>query len=92
MLRNKWSLRLHSINPELFVREEIEFELRARGKETRVRELTSQFDPTDVFNADETGLNFKMLPSKSLAARTEVAAPGYKRSKERVTISACSNF
>ena len=44
-----------------------------------------------VFNCDETGLNFKMLPSKSLAARTETAAPGYKCSKERVTILACSN-
>lgn len=29
-----------------------------------------------LFNCDETGLNFKMLPSKSLAARTEKAAPG----------------
>lgn len=44
-----------------------------------------------IFNCDETGLNFKMLPGKSLAARTEKAAPGYKRSKERVTILACSN-
>lgn len=44
-----------------------------------------------IFNCDETGLNFKMLPSKSLAARTEAAAPGFKRSKERITILACSN-
>lgn len=41
-----------------------------------------------IFNCDESGLNYKMLPSKSLAARTEVAAPGYKRSKERLTILA----
>lgn len=44
-----------------------------------------------IFNCDETGLNFKMLPTKSLASKTEAAAPGYKRSKERVTILACSN-
>lgn len=44
-----------------------------------------------IFNCDETGLNYKLLPSKSLAAKSESAAPGYKRSKERVTILACSN-
>lgn len=32
-----------------------------------------------------------MLPSKTLAARAEAAAPGYKGSKERVTILAWSN-
>lgn len=35
-----------------------------------------------LFNCDETGLNFCMLPSKSLAAKIEPWAPGYK-SKER---------
>lgn len=44
-----------------------------------------------IYNADETGLNFRMLPTKSLALRDEKAAPGFKRSKERVTILACSN-
>lgn len=44
-----------------------------------------------IYNADETGLNFRMLPVKSLALRNEKTAPGYKRSKERVTILACSN-
>ncbi|KAK9710493.1 hypothetical protein QE152_g25985 [Popillia japonica] len=36
-----------------------------------------------IFNCDETGLNYKMLPSKSLAASTEATAPGYTCSKER---------
>ena len=44
-----------------------------------------------IYNCDETGLNFRMLPSKSLALSNEKAALGYKRSKERVTILACSN-
>lgn len=44
-----------------------------------------------IFNCDETGLNYKLLPSKTLASKAEAAAPGYKRSKERVTILACSN-
>jgi hypothetical protein len=44
-----------------------------------------------MYNCDETGLNYKMLPTKTLAAREEKSAPGYKRSKERLTVMACSN-
>lgn len=44
-----------------------------------------------IYNCDETGLNYRMLPAKSLALKTEKSAPGYKKSKERVTILACSN-
>uniref|UniRef100_K7G5U3 DDE-1 domain-containing protein n=1 Tax=Pelodiscus sinensis TaxID=13735 RepID=K7G5U3_PELSI len=40
-----------------------------------------------IYNCDERGLNYKMLPSKTLAFRAEASAPG----KERVTILACSN-
>lgn len=44
-----------------------------------------------LYNADETGLFYRMLPDRTLAMREEKAAPGYKRSKERVTLMACSN-
>lgn len=44
-----------------------------------------------IYNCDETGLNFRLLPDKSLASKDEKSAPGYKRSKERVTVLACSN-
>jgi hypothetical protein len=44
-----------------------------------------------LYNCDETGLNYKMLPAKTLASKKEAAAPGYKKSKEGVTILACSN-
>ena len=44
-----------------------------------------------IFNADESGLYFKLLPQKSLAAHFEKTADGRKTQKERVTISACSN-
>uniref|UniRef100_K7F690 HTH CENPB-type domain-containing protein n=1 Tax=Pelodiscus sinensis TaxID=13735 RepID=K7F690_PELSI len=40
-----------------------------------------------IFNCEETDLNYKMLPSKTLASRAEASAP----SKERMTILACSN-
>ena len=44
-----------------------------------------------IFNADETGLNFKMLPKKSLASMQENTAPGHKMNKERITVLACAN-
>ncbi|XP_018577088.1 jerky protein homolog-like [Anoplophora glabripennis] len=51
------------------------------------------YSPDQIYNCDETGLNYKLLPAKTLASRQETSAPGYKRSKERVTILAmqCSN-
>ncbi|XP_046663125.1 jerky protein homolog-like [Homalodisca vitripennis] len=44
-----------------------------------------------VYNADETGLNWKALPRKSLASKREKAAPGFKVSKERITIMVAAN-
>ena len=45
----------------------------------------------NVYNADETGLYIKSLPQRTLALVEEKQAPGYKESKERVTIMNCSN-
>ena len=44
-----------------------------------------------IFNCDETGLNFRLLPDKILASSFEKSADGRKKSKERVTINACAN-
>lgn len=44
-----------------------------------------------IYNCDETGLNYKMMPAKTLASQQEAMAPGHKKNKERVTILACSN-
>ena len=46
---------------------------------------------SQVYNCDETGLYWKALPSKTLASRKEDKAPGYKVSKDRLTILACAN-
>ena len=45
----------------------------------------------DVYNADETEINWRALPKKSLAARKEATAPGFKTSKERITGMVCAN-
>uniref|UniRef100_K7GGY3 HTH CENPB-type domain-containing protein n=1 Tax=Pelodiscus sinensis TaxID=13735 RepID=K7GGY3_PELSI len=44
-----------------------------------------------IYNCNETGLNYKMLPSKTLVSRAEASPPGYKQNKKRVMILACSN-
>ncbi|XP_008183146.1 jerky protein homolog-like [Acyrthosiphon pisum] len=49
------------------------------------------YSQDSVYNADESGLNWKALPRKSLASCQEHAARGFKVSKERVTIMTCAN-
>lgn len=44
-----------------------------------------------VYNADESGLNWKCLPTRTLAFEEERGAPGHKSSKERYTVMTCSN-
>lgn len=46
--------------------------------------------PCQVYNIDETGLNYKMLPSKTLSAPYETVA-GTKLLKDRLTVAPCSN-
>ena len=53
--------------------------------------LSENYSPQLVYNADESGLNFKALPSKSLASKEESSAPGFKMNKQCVTVLACSN-
>lgn len=53
--------------------------------------LVKDYDLNDVFNADETGLFFKCLPSRTLAFKNEKCVGGEK-SKERITVMLGSNF
>ncbi|XP_044002409.1 tigger transposable element-derived protein 2-like [Aphidius gifuensis] len=47
--------------------------------------------PDQVFNADETGINFRQMPKKNLYTQDEVGATGAKGKNERITVMACSN-
>lgn len=57
----------------------------------KLRNLIEGYDPKNVFNADETGLFYRALPSKSLAIRGEKCIGG-KMSKERLTVLLCGNM
>lgn len=47
--------------------------------------------PEQIYNIDETGLNFRLLPRKTFATPQETSAAGFKVSKERITVALCSN-
>ena len=42
-----------------------------------------------IFNCDETGLNYRLLPEVTLAASFEKSAIGRMRSKDCVTLNLC---
>ena len=44
-----------------------------------------------LYNCDETGLYYRMLPAKTLASRYEKGAEGMEKQKDCVTLMACSN-
>lgn len=44
-----------------------------------------------IFNADETGLWWRLMPSKSLVHCGEKQAKNFKKSKDRVTLLGCAN-
>ncbi|KAJ8720806.1 hypothetical protein PYW08_006271 [Mythimna loreyi] len=65
----------------------------AESFKIKLRDIMNQekYALENVCNADETGLNWKALPRKTLASRRELAAPGPKISKDRITALACAN-
>ncbi|KAG6940996.1 tigger transposable element derived 1 [Chelydra serpentina] len=47
--------------------------------------------PEQVFNADETGLLWKKMPSRTYISKSEQQAPGFKAAKDHVTMLLCGN-
>jgi len=44
-----------------------------------------------IYNANETGLLWKCLPDRTLVSCHEKSAPGFKKSKDRLTVLGCTN-
>nr|XP_002735168.1 PREDICTED: tigger transposable element-derived protein 6-like [Saccoglossus kowalevskii] len=53
--------------------------------------LIDGYAPRDIFNADETGLFFRLMPNKTLSFKNDVCSGG-KTSKERLTVMLCANM
>ncbi|GFU83643.1 jerky protein homolog-like [Trichonephila clavipes] len=60
----------------------------ARG--ARAGSVEESCSRDDIYNVDETGVNWKVLPRKSLTSKGESTTPGFKVSKERVTAVICT--
>ena len=53
--------------------------------------ILARYNSRDVFNVDETGLFWRLLPDKTLAFKHEKCHGG-KKSKERITAMVCTNM
>lgn len=64
----------------------------AKKFSVKFQEIVEQYEllPCQVYNIDETGLNYKMLPNKTLASSNDTVA-GTKLIKDRLTIAPCNN-
>ena len=59
-----------------------------RGR-VNVARVIKDFELRDVYNLDETGLFFRMLPDRSLTTRDKTK--GVKKPKDRISVMLCSN-
>jgi hypothetical protein len=59
----------------------------------QLQDKIKEFKLTDdqIYNADESGLFWKLLPDKTLVMSSEKSAPGRKADKARITFLACTN-
>ena len=58
------------------------------GRE-KAKERIQDYQPKDIFNMDETGLFFRLLPDKTLS--NSKTNKGVKKQKDRITIALCAN-
>ncbi|XP_037521813.1 tigger transposable element-derived protein 4 [Rhipicephalus sanguineus] len=63
----------------------------AEYRDGKLQSLLQQFPPNDIFNCNETGLFYKLLPEKTLAFAGDPCHGG-KHSKERLTVLVGSNM
>jgi hypothetical protein len=71
----------NSVNPEEVV----------NWKNTTLLHLMAKYSPKDIFNADEFGLFYNMLPDKTYTFKG-ASCKGIKVNKERITVPVCVNL
>ena len=63
----------------------------APWKETVLPTILSNYEPRNIFSADESGLFYQALPKKTLHLKGEKCSGG-KNSKNRLTVFAAANM
>jgi hypothetical protein len=81
LVYRKASGEANSVNPEEVV----------AWKDTTLLHLMAKYSPKDIFNADEFGLFYNMLPDKTYTFK-EASCKGTKINKERITVLVCANL
>jgi hypothetical protein len=71
----------NSVNPEEVV----------AWKDTTLLHLMAKYSPKDIFNADEFGLFYSMLPDKTYTFEG-ASCKGINVNKDRITILVCANL
>lgn len=60
-----------------------------------VREICQNYAPDNIFNVDEIGLSYKLLPWRTFLAhgehRKRVRAVNYVRAKDHISVTVCTN-
>ena len=81
----RWRQR-HGIKYTTFTGEAADSNVEAgnRWLETEFKQILSSYDRADIFNADETGIFYKRLPTKGLIRKGEIVR-GSKVNKSRIT-------
>nr|XP_042904651.1 tigger transposable element-derived protein 6 [Parasteatoda tepidariorum] len=59
-------------------------------KQEKMTDILQKYKPENVYNADEAGLFFQLLPDRTLAFKGEKCYGG-KKSKQRLTVLLCAN-
>ena len=54
-------------------------------KSGQLVQILQEFEPKDIYNVDETGLFWKMLPNKTMCIKTDTVR-GNKKPKNRITV------
>lgn len=57
----------------------------------RLSNIIEHYDPENIFNCDETGLFYKLMPDKSMTIDKNDCRGG-KKSKDRYTVMLCANW
>lgn len=55
----------------------------------QIKQIISKFDACNVYNMDETGLEYRAMPEKTL---TKISVNGFKKLKERITLVLCCSL
>ena len=86
-LKQRHDLRFRAISGE---QGEVSNDTTSNWLKDDLPKLIKAYQPTDIYNAVETGLFYQLMPNKTLARKDDCA--GMKKSKQRVTLLLGANM